>query len=285
MKSTKLDNDKYYTPIDLAKECINKTFEIIGRENITEIIEPSAGNGSFSNNIENCIAYDLVPENENINKANFLDLKLEYKIGRLFIDNPPFGVHSKLAIDFYNKCCDYGDYIAFILPISFYRNDIKLYKFDLVYSEDLGLKYYTDRELHCCFNIYKRPDSGLLNQKPDYTLNEITIIEHRRKNGNYKTAINKNIKDGYCYSMCNWGNGCLGKVPTFIGEYAQEVYFYCQDERIKNEMIALLEFNKVREYANSISSKRISVMKLYKYFYENIKGLTLKNNIEKVGLW
>ena len=127
MKSTKIDNDKYYTPIDLAKECINKTFEIIGRENITEIIEPSAGNGSFSNQIENCIAYDLVPENENINQANFLGLKLKYKIGRLFIGNPPFGVHSKLAIDFYNKCCYYGDYIAFILPISFYKNDIRFH--------------------------------------------------------------------------------------------------------------------------------------------------------------
>ena len=85
--------------------------------------------------------------------------------------------------------------------------------------------------------------------------------------------------------MCNWGDGCLGKVPNFIGEYAQEVYFYCSDERIKNEMLSLLEFNKIREYVNSISGKKISVMKLYKYFYENIDGLTLKNNIEEVGLW
>ena len=54
---------------------------------------------------------------------------------------------------------------------------------------------------------------------------------------------------------------------------------------IKNEMLSLLEFDKVREYANSISSKRISVMKLYKYFYENIDGLTLKNNIEEISLW
>jgi len=39
MKTTKLDNDKYYTPVDLAKECIDKTFEIIGKENITEIMK------------------------------------------------------------------------------------------------------------------------------------------------------------------------------------------------------------------------------------------------------
>ena len=45
----KIINDKYYTPIELAKYCIDKTYKIIGRENITDIIEPSAGNGSFSN--------------------------------------------------------------------------------------------------------------------------------------------------------------------------------------------------------------------------------------------
>ena len=28
----KIENDKYYTPVDLAKYCIDKTFEIIGKE-------------------------------------------------------------------------------------------------------------------------------------------------------------------------------------------------------------------------------------------------------------
>ena len=50
-------------------------------------------------------------------------------------------------------------------------------------------------------------------------------------------------------------------------------------------MLKLLEFDTIREYASSISSKKISVMKLYKYFYENIDGLTLKNDIEEVSLW
>ena len=31
---SKIENDKYYTPVDLAKYCIDKTFEIIGKENI-----------------------------------------------------------------------------------------------------------------------------------------------------------------------------------------------------------------------------------------------------------
>ena len=209
----KLENDKYYTPKELSKRLILKTFNLIGKENITEIIEPSAGDGSFSTQIQSCIAYDIEPENSSIIKSDFLKLNIEYKKGRLFIGNPPFGVHNKLVIDFYNKCCECGDYIAFILPISCYQNDIKLYKFDLIYSEDLGINQYTDRNLHCCFNVYKRPLSGKFNNKPNYELNEITIIEHRRKKGNYLTGKNKYIPDNFCYSMCNWGNGCLGKVP------------------------------------------------------------------------
>lgn len=39
----KIENDKYYTPKELAKRLINKTFDVIGKDNISEIIEPSAG--------------------------------------------------------------------------------------------------------------------------------------------------------------------------------------------------------------------------------------------------
>jgi predicted RNA methylase len=69
--NAKINLDKYYTPVELAKYCIDKTYEIIGKENITEIIEPSAGNGSFSLQIPNCIAYDIEPEHESIIKQDF----------------------------------------------------------------------------------------------------------------------------------------------------------------------------------------------------------------------
>jgi hypothetical protein len=271
----KIANDKYYTPVDLSKRLIEKTFDIIGRDNITEIIEPSAGGGSFSGQIANCIAYDIEPEGENIMQANFLELNMMYKTGRLFIGNPPFGVRNSLAYKFYNKCALLGDYIAFVLPISCLDNDIKMYKFDLVYSEDLGLACYSGRDLHCCFNIYKRPVGGA-NERPDYKLNEIQIVERRRVNGEYATGHNACIEPNFCYSMCNWGSG-IGKRPNYIGEFAQEVYFYCDNERIREEMYKLLSFDAIQSYVKSISSKKISVMKLYKYLYENIDGLTLKN--------
>ena len=142
-----------------------------------------------------------------------------------------------------------------------------MYEFDLIKSIDLGLQQYSDRHLHCCFNIFKRPVNGNLNNKPDFRLEDVTIKEFRR-NGNYKiTDIN------FDYAMCNWGNGSLGKQPEFVGQYAQEVYFYIHNKKYKDDILRLLEFNTIRNFVNSISMKRISVMRLYKYLKDNIEGI------------
>ena len=67
-KNIKLD--KFYTPKQVAKDCIDTFWRTCS--GITEIIEPSAGNGAFSLQIPNCIAYDLEPEHESIIKQDFL---------------------------------------------------------------------------------------------------------------------------------------------------------------------------------------------------------------------
>lgn len=43
----KINLDKYYTPVKLANYCYDKVIELIGEENISDIVEPSVGNGSF----------------------------------------------------------------------------------------------------------------------------------------------------------------------------------------------------------------------------------------------
>jgi len=65
----KLYLDKYYTPVDLAIKLVEQTLDFIGRDNINTIIEPSAGNGSFSNYLFDkysskykILAYDIEPE-------------------------------------------------------------------------------------------------------------------------------------------------------------------------------------------------------------------------------
>ena len=86
--STKLHLDQYYTPTEVAVHCIETAYRVIGKENITTILEPSAGTGSFSNNISNCEAYDLEPKADGVIQADFLLLDIDYKKGRLVIGNP-----------------------------------------------------------------------------------------------------------------------------------------------------------------------------------------------------
>ena len=74
----KIQNDKYYTSPDLAKYCVEKTKEIIGEDNITEYVEPSAGSGVFLNYLDKpYLAYDIEPEDDRVVKANWLEVNLE----------------------------------------------------------------------------------------------------------------------------------------------------------------------------------------------------------------
>ena len=144
--SNKIDLDKYYTTIDTAKYFIYKVCEIIGESNIGDVIEPSAGNGTFSLQIQNCKGYDIAPEHESIKEQDYLELNVEYKKNRLVIGNPPFGSRMNLAQKFFKKSVEIGDYIAFILPISQLWNTNSLFEFDLVHSEDLGNSFKVEQQ-------------------------------------------------------------------------------------------------------------------------------------------
>ena len=73
----KILNDKYYTSPELAEYCVKKTKEIIGEENITEYIEPSAGSGVFLDYLDKpYFAYDIEPEDDRIVKQDYLSLEI-----------------------------------------------------------------------------------------------------------------------------------------------------------------------------------------------------------------
>lgn len=245
----KIKNDKYYTPMELARYCIDKAYEVIGKENITEIIEPSAGSGSFSLQIADCIAYDIEPEHESIMRQDYLKLDRPYKEGRLVIGNPPYGERMYLAQQFFRKSVELGDYIAFILPISQLNNQNSLYEFDLIYSENLGKQIYTDRRLHCCFNIYRRPTNGQLNKKIPSRLKDVTII--RQDSKRYE-----NIKD-FDIRMCYWGDGTAGKILSEGESYSGEYKIVINNDKRREEIKNFIEDFNWNEYAKGIAMRRL----------------------------
>ena len=259
----KIELDKYYTPVNLAKYCIDKTFEIIGKENITDIIEPSAGNGSFSNQLE-CVAYDIEPEHKSIIKQDYLKLELEYKKGRLIIGNPPFGRCMNLAQKFYKKSIQIGDYIAFILPISCLNNTQSLFEFDLIYSEDLGEHNYSNRQLHCCFNIYKRPINGLNKQKR-IKLKDVKII--RQDSKQYNEIIDYDIR------MCYWGNGSAGKILKDNEHYAAEYKIIILNDDIREDVIRVLNEVNWFDELNKIAMLKIQQFHIYNLLKREIPNI------------
>ena len=250
----KINNDKYYTPIATANHCLKKVCEVIPLNKISHIIEPSVGGGAFLHS-DMCIpnvAYDIEPECDsnttNIIKGDFLLANIQYLKGRLIVGNPPYGRCLALARKFFRKATQIADYIAFILPISQLHNNMFFYEFDLIYSEDLGKQMYSGRELHCCFNIYKRPLSGEINDKPLSELNDITI--YRQDNKGY-SDIKEDIR------MCYWGNGSAGKILSEGESYSGEYKIVINNPKLKNQILNVFNTFNWKLYAQSIARCRI----------------------------
>jgi hypothetical protein len=190
---------------------------------------------------------------------------LVYKNGRCIIGNPPYGEKNVLSVQFFKKAIELGEYISFILPISQYKNNYQMFEYDLIYSEDLGLKRYTDRDLQCCFNIYKRPLNGL-NKKPNYKLKDVEIKENRRTGQQIS-----DIKD-YDIGICSFGSGIIGRQPQYQGQYAKEFYFKIQNEKLKDKLINLIRHTDwEHDVCGGISGQtNLAQWQVYEYIKEQI---------------
>lgn len=277
----KIENDKYYTNKELAKYIVDKTNNIIGEDNIICYLEPSAGAGVFLDYLRKpCLAYDIEPEDdERIVQQDYLTLKIMYKKGRCVIGNPPYGRVNNLAVQFYKKSIQLGDYISFILPISQLNNNIKMYEFDLIYSEDLGIREYSNINIHCCFNIYRRPSNNKLNKKPKYKLKDIEIRDGHKGTEKRQSIITKDVFD-YDIKIKAWGGSTDIELNT-LGEeikddkiYAQEFYIKIYNEKFKDDILKLLrEVNWLKIYPMTATPK-LQQWQVYKYIKDQFPEIT-----------
>jgi len=95
-------------------------------------LEPSAGDGSFSDIVINdghiCRAFDLDPKKDYIEKADFFTIlsdNIDTDISAVCcIGNPPFGKNSSLAVKFFNHCATLASTICFVVPKTFKKQSI-----------------------------------------------------------------------------------------------------------------------------------------------------------------
>lgn len=179
----KIANDKYYTEDALAKYCVEKTFEILGDE-WERIIEPAAGAGAYLHYLPiDTLAYDILPEADNIIIADYREVKLPKIERSLVIGNPPFGRANKLSVQFVKQSLTHSSYISFIQPISQLNQNRTMKDTELLYSEDLGKMNYAGKLVHCCLNIYHYCKDG---HKQDFSIPGILECRHIFRSGKYK---------------------------------------------------------------------------------------------------
>jgi len=152
--------DKFYTKTKTALTCIN----MVDIKNFKNIIEPSAGDGAFSSQLE-CEAFDILPEHDDIIQQDFYTYN-HIKDGKtLVIGNPPYGKWSNGAIKFFNKAAEFADTIAFILPVSFKKitiqNRLNL-NFHLIKEIELLDEFFitenTEKIVPSVFQIWHKTD-------------------------------------------------------------------------------------------------------------------------------
>jgi len=177
MKKTGKDRDiidQFYTNRDISSKCIDVLVKTIDISNDDLLVEPSAGDGSFSDYFRGhefpIDSYDIDPKKEYISKMDFLTLNIEKYTSdsrRIHvIGNPPFGRQSSLAKRFIKHCALFGSTISFILPKSFrkvsYQSAFPLH-FHLEKEYELDKDAFViDGKSHnvpCVFQIWVKKDT------------------------------------------------------------------------------------------------------------------------------
>ena len=173
-KKRQRDLDQFYTKSSVAKDCVDFLRSTVGEFNIARFIEPSAGKGAFLQHLpESTLALDIYPLNDKIIKQDFLTWKKpkHFKGFIVAIGNPPFGQNASIALQFINKCADFSDVIAFILPKTFKK---------AFYQDRVNLNFWLEAELEldpnsfefdskeksvpCVFQVWRRKEEPRIKQ-------------------------------------------------------------------------------------------------------------------------
>ncbi len=250
--------DQFFTKKDVAKNIVETLREILDLSFYEHIIEPSAGNGSISLLLENCEAYDIFPQHHSIKRADFFDLRFDYKVEKtLIVGNPPFGRQSSLALKFIKKSCEIADTVAFILPRSFKKDSVRdkvplthscIFEFDL--NPNSFEKDGISRSIQCVFQIWIRKDR---EKSEKYFSKDFSFCS----------------KDDAHFSFRRAGGLNVGEISAdFLHKSESSHYFIKTKNANVIETLKLIDWKTIG--SNTIAVKSVSKNEIYKAYMEKI---------------
>lgn len=184
MYSKKQNLDKFYTKVEVAKQCL----ELLNLNQYDFVIEPSAGNGAFYNIIhhQNKIGLDIEPEHIGIQKQDWFKYNIpkSYK-NVLIVGNPPFGIRNNLSKSFLKHASSFDNVqtIAFILPNVYNKHTLQnnvdsKFRLKEIWKlpENSFLINKNEYNVHCSFFVFDKSEGECLRFKtsvytetPDWT--------------------------------------------------------------------------------------------------------------------
>lgn len=259
--------DKFYTKDIVVKKCIDSFKKNISLGENDIIIEPSAGNGAFIQEIKNITKnyffYDIQPENSQIIQLDYLNFNLdlikntENTKNIHLIGNPPFGRQSSLAIKFIKKSCEYCNSISFILPKSFKKESLQKHftpYFHLLFEFDIPDNSFivndNDYNVPCVFQIWEKK------------ISKRKIIE-KIKPENFK-FVKKNEDPDISFRRVGVYAGKIDKETE--NKSIQSHYFIKFDKQLSDAIYQKLQNINYESKNNTVGPKSISKPELIKEF-------------------
>lgn len=260
--------DQYFTQDCDAKRCIDKLNCMYPLSSFDILLEPSAGAGAFFKQLpQNKVGIDLQPLCDGIQKLDFFEYQAPQGMRIAVIGNPPFGRRGSLAKKFFQRCSQFSDVIAFILPAifgkpSFYKTLDK--RFHLEYEEPVSQFVMADgttTTVKCVFQIWKkkevlRNDIKKVNEHPDFKM------IHRHISRTNKDDLNALIQE-YDFAF-----GQVSHKICDINELKRGSQFLIKDltkdKRVKLIFEKML-FDNLTQYAmGAVSLSQADVYEQYK---------------------
>ena len=242
--------------------------------NLTEydcIIEPSAGNGSFSHKINKCFAYDIEPASEDIIKQDWFKLDKnifnQYK-NILIVGNPPFGQQNTLAVSFFNESAKIAQTIAFILPRSFKKDSVQnRLSLDFILKKEIDLddcifllKGEEQYNVPCIFQIWEKTNKPRNKKRLktttalfDFTIKDLADFRIQRVGGNAgKASKDLNFSAQSNYFIKNKSSYSIDELINIINKtvFPSINYTVGPKSLSKGELIATLEEELIDDVNN-----------------------------------
>ena len=255
--------DKFYTKNEVVEICVEYIKKYMDFKEEDIIIEPSAGNGAWINNIKelcnNYRFYDLYPEHDEIEKQDYL--KLDYKQfdeynKKWLLGNPPYGRQSSLLMKFIKYSCLYCDGFGFIVPKSFKKDSFK---------HKISLDFHLECEIEL-------PENSFMNNETEFDVPCIfqIWIKHKQKRVLPQVLKPKNFKfvkkeEEHDVSFRRVGV-YAGKIDTNTNDKSTQSHYFIKFNDFNDELYEKLKKIDFYSANNTVGPKSISKPELIKEF-------------------